>query len=93
MADITVSKDTIWRYAGDEYACLSLQRITQLTDGDTVYEKVWRRIITPDDDLAVLEATLGVPTAVADIIRTIATAGRYASAVALYDARKAEQEA
>ena len=90
MPDITVQKEVLWRAQIDEYACVNVQRVTRLTDDEgQATERYWRRVITPDDDLAALAADLGVAPAAAKRLKAIIEAARTPEAVARFEARKA----
>ena len=71
---------------------MNVQRITRLTDGENTYDRKWRRVITPDDDVNDLANILSVSAAVANVLKDIVLAARYPQAVARYEARKAAQE-
>lgn len=55
-------------------------------------EKYWRRVITPDDDLAALATELNIAPAVATRLSAIITAVRYPEAVQRYNDRKAASQ-
>ena len=91
MADITVDKQTIWRGSFDtEFATVNIQRVVRLTDDDgESTERFWRRVITPDDDVADIP---NIGPAVVTALQSIVDAVRTPAGVARFNARKAEQE-
>ena len=81
MANITADKETVYRADIDEYAVVSIQRVTRIVDDEgSAYERTWRRAITPDD------AIDEYPQPLQDLV----TAARYPAAVARFEARKLE---
>ena len=82
MPQVTVTKEALWRAQVDEYAVVTVQRVTRITDDEgAVTERYWRRAVTPDDPVDDLPPRLQV----------IIGAARYPEALARWEARKAEQ--
>jgi len=81
MPDITATKETLWRQSSDEYGTVHVQKVTRLTDDEgEATERIWRRAITPDDDITDLPNRLQI----------IVRAARYPEAVARWEAQKSE---
>ena len=89
MSTQEVEKEVIWRGNFDEFACVHIQRITRITDGDDEYEKIWRRVITPDDNVNNLQGLLNVGAGVATVLKPIVEAIRVPASVQRYEDRKA----
>ena len=79
--DITATKEILWRHAADEYGVVHVTKVTRITDDEgDVTDKLWRRAISPDDDIADLPAELQASIA----------AARTPDAVARFEARKVD---
>lgn len=80
MANVSVTKEILWRQSSDEFGIVHVQKVTRIVDDEGgVTERLWRQAVTPDDDISGFPARL----------RTIISAARYPEAVARYEAMKA----
>ena len=94
MATISADKETWWEFTGGtKFGIVHFRKTTEVTDdeGNTT-KSYWRVVITPDDDLDELGATLGVGGAVATGMRTICEIVQTPAAIARYEAQKAANE-